>query len=69
MQYIFLKESFHNNFLAKPNLGNPDILKTNFVLNLNSINSVNGSDVIKCIIRKSGFFLAIKFNKGKNDKI
>ena len=46
----------------------PDILSINFVLKLKNIKRINGKEVIKWIIKKSGFSLSINFFKGTNDK-
>ena len=44
---IFLNAIFHNILLTNPNFGYPEILRINFVLNLNNINNTNGSELTK----------------------
>ena len=59
-----------NNFLIKFSFGKPEILKINFVLRLNILKIIIGSDVIRCAIKKSGLVLKRNLNKGiKENKI
>ena len=55
--------SFQKKDRTKFNLGKPEILKMNLVSYLNINSSISGINVIKCIIKKSGFsFLKILCN-------
>ena len=63
----FFKGYFPNKFSKKFNLGRPEILKINFVSNLNNKSKVKGSEEIKWIIKYSGFSLRSKFLSGKKE--
>ena len=67
--YIYLKAIRQINFLKKPSLGKPDILKINFVLKLKNIKRINGKDEINWIIKYSGFLYEMSLLRGKNPKI
>ena len=68
-KWIFLSEIFQKIFLNKLSLGRPEILKTNFVLKLKSINRLRGKDVIKWIIKYFGGFFFNILKSGKNPNI
>ena len=65
----FFPFNFQKNLLTKLSFGYPEILKIIFDLFLKILFSNNGNEVIKCIIRKSGLWFNIIFNKGIKEVI
>ena len=65
--FNFLEIFIQNSFLKKFNLGYPEILKINLVLNLKKLKRVRGNDVIRCKIIRSGFSFFNSNNKGKKE--
>ena len=64
---IFFTANFHSNFLKNVIFGRPEILNINLVLKFLKINKTRGRDVIKCTIRKFGFFSCRTFISGNKD--
>ena len=59
--WTFLENKAQKNLLNLLSFGVPEILIISLVSNLKKKNSINGKEIIKCAIKKSGFSLINNF--------